>query len=121
LLLSSLAVTAQSAATFGAQPGRHAPPYLASKLGNHKRSGRAWLDRVMGASPQTPSADDAEAANAVLEESAPYKRSSQAWSDRVMEGNPQTPSVPGPSGSSSSQRGYYGEAYGLVSVVHSRL
>lgn len=114
LLLSSLAVTVQGAATFGAQPGRHAPPYLASKLGNHKRSSRSWIDRVMGGNPQTPSNDDAEAANAILEESAPYKRSPQAWSDRVMEGSPQTPSVPGP----SAQRGYYGESYGLVSLAY---
>ncbi|KAJ9123152.1 hypothetical protein QFC22_001345 [Naganishia vaughanmartiniae] len=51
LLLSWLAISAEGAATYNAQPGRHAPPYLASKLGNHKRSAQAWLDRVMSGLP----------------------------------------------------------------------
>ncbi|KAJ9124508.1 hypothetical protein QFC24_003299 [Naganishia onofrii] len=46
-------MSADAASTYNAQPGRHAPPYLASRLGNHKRSAQAWLDRIMSGQPQT--------------------------------------------------------------------
>lgn len=95
LLLSSLAVTAQGAATYHAQPGRHAPPYLASKLGNHKRSG--WLNRVMEANPQaksSPSEPQAVELGPSSQDGQQYKRSARDWDDRMMDAHPEVPSRP---------------------------
>jgi hypothetical protein len=108
LLLSTLAVTAQGAATYNAQPGRHAPPYLASKLGNHKRSG--WLDRVMGANPQAKSSSsELQAVESRLssEEGQQYKRSAQDWDDRMMDAHPEVPSRPAHASGSSQSHGAY--------------
>ena len=84
LLLSSLAMSADAASTYNAQPGRHAPPYLASRLGNHKRSAQAWLDRIMSGQPQTRHSTTAAASK--------------------------TPAAAVP----SSGGAYYGSSYGLV-------
>lgn len=86
LLLGSLAISADAASTYNAQPGRHAPPYLASKLGNHKRSAQAWLDRIMSGQPAS-------------------QHSTAAAS--------QTPAA----GAPSSGGAYYGNSYGLVSLL----
>lgn len=106
LLLSSLAVTAQGAATYNAQPGRHAPPYLASRLGNHRRSG--WLDRVMEGNPQakSPSSDpQLVESTSNPQEGQQYRRSAQGGDDRTMGAHPQGPSAPSAASSSTRSHG----------------
>lgn len=118
LLLSSLAVTAQGAATYNAQPGRHAPPYLASKLGNSKRSAQGWLERIMGANPQSqspPSEPEFVASSPNQREAPRHKRSPQASLDRTISANRRAPSPANPTEASTEELEYYGVSYGLVS------
>lgn len=113
LLLSSLAVTAQGAATYNAQPGRHAPPYLASRLGNHKRSG--WLDRVMGANPQAKAASSEPQpveSSSDAQGGQQHKRSAQGWDDRMMDAHPEVPSRPlGPHSAASGSNSHEGRQH----------